>query len=358
MQLIDQIPKKDNSMGNQRIFDKFINEPEIDFLVFMWDELGPLNLLNWVKHNIPSWGYFAHRRNITNMWPSTRIRSTNYPTPPWTTRIKIAALQNPYAMQKKKDKLVEKFIEGYSLHDWIADGAPSHSSSKSSYDDFIMYRRARLPTYPEVLGFWTQFFSEYYQGVEDRNKYYEKWSTIMNAYNSFNPEVSKYLENGLVDIDKAFQIIDSVRMTQPEVSRLGSGDLNRRKSVLPKEYDFHKFIKLTKELGFNPELPTLAIELCSKCDGAGGYDSDAKIRVCSTCKGLGVDIAGRGSRGITKLYYPSAEVSSHNKIVDMRRSVGSLLRSNDNQHSRNLNYLQQQIEEALELLESLTPNYK
>ena len=73
---------------------------------------------------------------------------------------------------------------------------------------------------------------------------------------------------------------------------------------------------------------------------------------------MGVDIAGRGSRGITKLYYPLAEVSSHNKIVDMRRSVGSLLRSNDNQHSRNLNYLQQQIEEALELLESLTPNYK
>lgn len=377
MQLIDQIPKKDDSMGSQRIFDKFINgvnspplvamlhpdrfsEPAIDFLIFMWDELGPLNLLYWVKHNMPSWGYNAHRRNITNMWPSTRIRSTNYPTPPWTTRIKIAALQNPHSMQKRKDKLEEKFIEGYSLHDWIADGSPSppHSSLGSSYNDLIMYRRASLPTYPEVLGFWTQFFSKYYQGVEDRNKYYEKWSTIMNAYNSFNPEVSKYLENGLVDIDKAFQIIDSVRMTQPEVSRIGSGDLNRRKSVLPKEYDFHKFIKLTKELGFNPELPTLAIELCSKCDGAGGSDSDAKIRVCSTCKGLGVDIAGRGSRGITKLYYPSAEVSSHNKIVDMRRSVGSLLRSNDNQHSRNLNYLQQQIEEALELLESLTPNYK
>ena len=143
MQLIDQIPKKDDSMGSQRIFDKFINEPEIDFLVFMWDELGPLNLLYWVKHNMPSWGYNAHRRNITNMWPSTRIRSTNYPTPPWTTRIKIAALQNPYSMQKRKDKLEEKFIEEYSLHDWIADGAPSppHSSLGSSYNDLIMYRR-------------------------------------------------------------------------------------------------------------------------------------------------------------------------------------------------------------------------
>jgi len=368
IKLIYEIPNKqrylDGRSGSNdyNIFKKFfesnMNETERDFLMFMWNKLGPINILYWVQNSMPRWSYNNHRRNISNMWPSSDMRYTNYPTPPWITRIKIAA-QNMRVpdFQTKVKELEDKFIEGYSLDDWIKDGSPAPGEGWS-YNDLNKHRISLLPDYTEVLAFWTQFFSTYYQGFNERTEIYEKWSKIMNAYNSFNPEISRYLSNGLTDLDKAFQIIDSVRSTQPEASRLHTDELNRRKSILPTEYDFNKFIRLTKQLGFNPELPTLAIELCIKCDGAGGSGSDAKIRVCSTCKGLGVSTAGRWYGEIPKLYYPSSEVSSYTKIEYIKQDIGSLLRSNDNQHSKSLNYLQQQIAEGLELLESLTPNYK
>lgn len=303
----------------------------IAFYQSMWEKIGPLNLLFWSNEYTPS--YSSGR----SLWKSL----------PWQLRMKIRAANIRIVLKESgyygggPDR--PGFKDFKSVYHSLTGGRAYTEQWRSDMN---------IPSFDTVKKFWSAFFNVYMNQIKITESRYHKNKSIYYAYNSFNSEVKLYLETGLVDIDKALQIVNFVRGSQPVVNLSQS-----RKSTLPSEaLDFHTFTQLATNLGFDPELPTFLIHLCSKCDGAGGKVISDKIRVCSTCKGLGVDIEGEGSGGIPKLYYPAGEVTSQKKKTAVINAMGTLFSKEHS--SRLLKGLLEDIEDALQRLNAITPNYK
>ena len=284
----------------------------IAFYNKMWKDIGPLNLLFWVR-------YYG----IQDLWDEL----------PWQLRMRLRA---------HNVRIV------YNFPKWEL----GFKDFRHVYEWHLPVRDTDVPTVRTTLEFWRSFFRVYKKNISHQKAVYRDYKKGIDAYNSFNPEVGLFLKSGLEDVHKALQIIEFVRGSQPVVNLSQS-----RKSTLPSEFpDFHTFTQLAKNLGFNPDLGIFLIHICSKCEGAGGQEISEKIRVCSACQGLGVDIDGQGSGGIPKLYYPSGEVTSSKKKAAVIRAMGTLFSKEHS--SRLLKGLLEDIEDALQRLNAITPNYK
>ena len=316
----------------------------IAFYNKMWKDIGPLNLLFWVR-NEGGYRYYG----MEDLWDELpwqlrmRLRATN---------VRIVSKESSYH-NKDREWGFRDFKNVYQI--FIKGMSNPHTSERPNR---LLHLQGSgqgdkgAPGFGPTLDFWRSFFRVYKKNISQQHSIYRDYKKGIDAYNSFNPEVGLFLKSGLEDVSKALQIIEFVRGSQPVVNLSES-----RKSTLPSEVpDFHTFTQLAKNLGFNPDLGIFLIHICSKCEGAGGQEISEKIRVCSACQGLGVDIDGQGSRGIPKLYYPSGEVTSHKKRTAVIRAMGTLFSKEHS--SRLLKGLLEDIEDALQRLNAITPNYK
>ena len=309
----------------------------VGFYEAMWQKIGPLTLLFWAQDK--DWGYHTYTKKL-------------WKTLPWRFRVKIMA--GNVRLERVESTL------------WNKDYEWQFKDFRSVYDKFVKQGGDRwqeynpgqgvppIPSFSETRDFFRAFFEAYQNQIHTEQREYEENQKNYNAFKSFTPEVRMFLLEGLIDLDKALQIGQAIRESQPEIQ------FDSRKSSLPQGWDFQKFNKLAKELGFDPELPTFDLIVCPTCNGEGG-NTTGKIRVCSKCSGLGLlDVKQKldPEYVIPKLYYPSQEVSSGKKRRDLAQRLGTLLNQGNQMEARKVAHLRKEIAEGITILSSLTPNYK
>jgi len=330
------------------------NKPETPrwFYGLMWDKIGPLNLLFWAQDK--AWGYGNHpTQNAKKLWRKLprrirfRIMAKN---------IRLERSESLYSKNRSQ-------TDGW----WNKDYEWQFKDFQSVYQKFVKdsgwtdedgSEEYWLPGWRKTQEFFQALFSLLFEGITATEKEYEVNKKKYAAYKSFTPEVRTFLLKGLIDLDKAFTIMELLRASQPLV------DLHGRKSSLPTGWDFNKFTTMAEELGFDPELPTFDTIICPSCEGKGYRWK--KSRVCSKCRGLGLMInkdyvLDDSEIQVPKLFYPSHEVSSDRRRQQLRHGLGTLLNEPgyaEKKRQDEVAYLKKEIEAGVKLIHSLTPNYK